>query len=135
MPAKGKGGGGGAGGAGTLIAGSLPWGQGGGGMFDYMSASDPEKALAAHYNQAYNSALGMNQANYANILKGYQQTAAQQMGSQQGISRGYKNLLDSVLGKVASVGQADRGNITASTPPARATRCRTSWALASATRR
>jgi hypothetical protein len=101
MPAK-KGGGN------SVIAGSLPWGQGGGGMFDYMSSSDPEKALAAHYNQAYNSALAMNQQNYANILRGYQQTAAAQMGSQRGISKGYKGLMDSVLGKIASVGQSDR---------------------------
>ncbi len=100
------------GGGSPLIAGALPWGQGGGGMFDYMGASDPEKALASHYQQAYNSALSMNQQNYANILKGYQQTQLAQMGSQQAINKGYGKLLNDVLGHVAKVGLSDRQSIT-----------------------
>jgi hypothetical protein len=110
MPAKSKGGGGG--GGSPIIAGSLPWGQGGGGMFDYMSSSDPEKALAAHYRQAYDSALAMNQQNYANILSGFQKTALSQMGAQRAIGKGYQGLMDSVLGKIASVGNADRQYLT-----------------------
>lgn len=95
-----------------LIAGGLPWGQGGGGMFDYMSASDPEKALASHYQAAYSSALDMNQANYANILQGYRQAALGQMGGQAAIGKGYKQLLSDVMGQLKGQGRSGRQDIT-----------------------
>src|SRR5688572_5040432 len=109
MPAKSSGGG--AARNPYLIAGSLPWAQGGGDTFSYLSASDPEKALASHYASAYRSALDMNSANYNNILKGFQQTQAQQMGSQKGVSRGYKDLMNSVLGRISQVGRSDRQDL------------------------
>jgi hypothetical protein len=94
-----------------LIAGSLPWGGGGADTFSYLNASDPEKALASHYGQAYRSALDQNQSNYDNILRGFQQTALAQMGSQRAIGRGYKNLLTEVMGRLENTGRSGAQDI------------------------
>jgi hypothetical protein len=94
-----------------LIAGSLPWGGGGADTFGYLNATDPEKALASHYGQAYRSALDQNQSNYDNILRGFQQTALAQMGSQRAIGRGYKNLLTEVMGRLENTGRSGAQDI------------------------
>jgi hypothetical protein len=49
-------------------------------------------ALAGAYGSAYNAALNFNQANYGNILKGYQQTAGEQANAFRGIQRGSRGL-------------------------------------------
>jgi hypothetical protein len=94
-----------------LIAGSLPWGGGGADTFGYLNSTNPEKALASHYGQAYRSALDQNQSNYDNILRGFQQTALAQMGSQRAIGRGYKNLLTEVMGRLENTGRSGAQDI------------------------
>jgi hypothetical protein len=94
-----------------LISGSLPFGQGGADTFSYLSATDPEKALASHYGQAYRDALDMNQTNWDNILRGYQQTALAQMGSQRAIGRGYGKLIESVMGRLENTGRSGAQDI------------------------
>lgn len=87
--------------------GNLPFG-GGGNPFAGLGGS-PQQAMAAlpnSYAQSYNAALQMNQQNYANILKGYQDTLAQQQQQQQQVSQGYQNLSNSVLSGIAGIGQA-----------------------------
>ena len=92
-----------------LIAGGLPWGGGGSGsVFDYMSSSDPMRALSSHYQNAYNQSLAQNQTNYNNILKGFQQTAAAQGAMQQGIAGGYRN----VIGLYDNAGKAESRDIS-----------------------
>lgn len=86
------------------IGGNLPW-QGGPNPAAAAASSNPQ-AIAQQYGQAYNSALAMNQANYQNILKGYQQAMASQTSAQQAISAGYTSLYNDVIGKVSGIGQA-----------------------------
>lgn len=81
------------------IQGQLPFGQANvGGMF----SGD----LAGSYQSAYNTALGQNQANYNNILSGYQQTLQQQQTGQAAISKGYNQLYNQVLGGIQGIGQS-----------------------------
>jgi hypothetical protein len=79
------------------IGGQLPFGGGGG--FDYSSA--------------YNSALAMNQANYGNILQGYQQTLAGQQTAQQAIGRGYNQLSADVQNLLSTQGATRQQDIAA----------------------
>jgi hypothetical protein len=85
------------------ISGFLPFGGGGG-------LPTPDNAAQA-YTQAYNSALQMNQANYNNILTGYQQAVQQQTAAQQAIQAGYANLYNQVLNKVEGIGNDRRNQI------------------------
>lgn len=78
------------------IGGGLPWNAGG---------------ASGDYATAYNSALQMNQSNYNNILAGYQQTLAQQVGAQQAIGSGYTNLYNDVLGRVQGTNDANMQGI------------------------
>lgn len=72
-----------------MISGDLPFGNSGAGM---VSAIPGAGALGQQYEQAYNSALSQNQANYQNILKGYQDTQANQFTQNQAIGAGYEGL-------------------------------------------
>lgn len=77
------------------IQGNLPWAGGaasGAGAFG--------GAAGAAYLGAYNSAVGMNESNYNNIMAGYQQTIGAQTSAQQAIQSGYSNLYNTVLGNV-----------------------------------
>lgn len=81
------------------IGGALPFGQPNvGGMF----SGD----LGGSYQSAYNTALGQNQANYSNILSGYQQTLAGQQTAQGAIGQGYNQLYNQVLGGIQGIGQS-----------------------------
>jgi hypothetical protein len=86
------------------IGGNLPW-QGGPNPAAAAASSNPQ-AIAQQYGQAYNSALAMNQANYQNILSGYQKAMASQTSAQQAIAAGYTSLYNDVIGKVSGIGQA-----------------------------
>jgi hypothetical protein len=68
--------------------------------------------LAGNYKRAYSDALNTNAANYANVLKGYQQTMASQQQEQAkvasgytqlagAVKTGYQNLSNQVLGRIA----------------------------------
>jgi len=89
-----------------IIGGALPWG-GGGNPVGARSAGQ----VANAYQQAYNSALAMNQANYNNILAGYQQAVAAQTTAQQAIQAGYSDLYNQVLTKVDTIGEGARMTI------------------------
>lgn len=73
------------------IGGNLPFGGGGG---DYASA--------------YASSLAMNQANYNNVLSGYQQLGQQQQAAQHQVSVGYDNLQSGVLGSIQGIDRSQR---------------------------
>ncbi len=90
------------------IAGNLPFGSGGGEMF---AAAGNPAALGQAYQSAYNTALGQNQANYNNILQGYQQTIGNQTTAQQAITGGYTNLYNDVMGRIQGVDQSQRLDI------------------------
>lgn len=83
------------------IQGQLPFPQANvGGMFN--------GDLAGSYQSAYNSALGQNQANYSNILSGYQQTMANQTSAQGAIGQGYTDLYNTVMGGIQGIDQSQR---------------------------
>ena len=76
-----------------MIQGNLNFSNAGGNLF----YGDP----AAQYKNAYNAALSLNQQNYSNILKGYQQTMAEQKAAQQGVVAGYNQLQGDVLNRLS----------------------------------
>jgi hypothetical protein len=86
--------------AANLIQGQLPFATGGGGLMANLGGTPQQNAaqLGSNYANAYNSALAMNQANYQNILGGYQQTAANQSSAQDAIGRGYGDVYNSLVG-------------------------------------
>lgn len=91
-----------------VIAGPLPFGGGGAGLFEGMGGS-PEQALAAlpgNYQRAYTSALEMNKANYDNILRGYQDTLARQQAADEAVGRGYTDVRRIVGEQIADTGRA-----------------------------
>jgi hypothetical protein len=92
----------------NIIGGALPFGSGGASM-DF---SGSPAGLASSYAGAYNSALGMNAANYQNILQGYQQTQAAQTSAQDAIQGGYTGLYNNVLAGIQGVGQSQAQAIT-----------------------
>jgi len=68
-------------------------------MISAAAGSDPvAQQIGQSYQNAYGSALAMNQQNYQNILGGYQQTAGRQAQDQAGITAGYGRLSSDVLG-------------------------------------
>jgi hypothetical protein len=79
-------------------------------MFQGLGGSPQQafQSLGSSYAGSYNNALAMNQANYANILKGYQDTLAGQTSAQQAIQSGYTDLYNNVLGSIAGVGQSQQ---------------------------
>lgn len=90
----------------NVIGGQLPWGAGGGNMFQGLSG-DPATTLAnlgTNYQNAYNSSLAQNQSNYNNILAGYQQTAQNQTAGQQATQAGYGQLSHDVLAGISGIG-------------------------------
>lgn len=92
------------------IQGNLPFADAGSSMFQGLGGS-PQQAfdsLGASYASAYKNALAMNQANYSNVLKGYQDTMAGQTSAQDAISRGYTDLTNNVLGVIQGVGQSQQ---------------------------
>lgn len=96
-----------------IIAGQLPWGSGGGDLFQGMGGS-PEQAMAAlpgNYQTAYNSALQQNQSNYQNILKGYQDTLARQVTADEAVGRGYTDLRKVVGDQIRGTGEAQAREI------------------------
>lgn len=91
---------------GNVIGGALPWGAGAGNMFQGLGG-DPATTLAnlgSNYANAYNSSLQQNQANYNNILAGYQQTAGNQAAGQAATQAGYGQLSNDVMGGIAGIG-------------------------------
>lgn len=96
------------------IQGNLPFNNGGGNMLQGLSGTPQQavQSLGANYQNAYNSALAMNQANYQNILKGYQDTMSSQTSAQDAISRGYTGLYNDVIGKIQGIGDARSQAIT-----------------------
>lgn len=83
------------------IQGQLPFGRGGGG-----SIGGSPQAIASSYQSAYNNALSMNQANYNNVLQGYQSAVAAQTSAQAAIGAGYNDLYNQVLAKLQGQGDA-----------------------------
>lgn len=92
------------------IGGTLPW-SAGGSAAGAIAGGKPGQ-LAANYQQAYNSALGMNQANYNNILKGYQDTLASQQTAFQGIQRGYAKTTNKVMDTLRGSNESNQQQIT-----------------------
>lgn len=86
-----------------FIAGSLPFPQGGAGM---VSAANDPNALGEQYRSSYKSALEQNQANYQNILSGYQQTLANQGKTQDYINRGYTDMANNIMSTIADTGKS-----------------------------
>lgn len=72
----------------TFIGGDLPWNA------TPSPAPTSLPGLTANYQSEYAKSLGMNQANYQNILAGYQNLISQQ-------NTGYQNLYNTVLGQLA----------------------------------
>jgi hypothetical protein len=81
------------------IKGDLPFSDVGGNLF----YGDP----AQQYKSAYTSALNLNKANYQNILKGYQDTMAEQKHQQDNVVRGYDFLSNSVVNKLYGANQSN----------------------------
>lgn len=93
------------------IGGALPWGRSSGGAGITAAMSGDWGGVGAAYDTAYNNALAMNQSNYDNILKGYQDSLASQTTAQQAIQAGYSDLYNNVLDKVTGIGQARANQI------------------------
>lgn len=93
------------------IGGSIPFSNAGGAMFSGLGGNNPEDALAAHYSQAYTSAAQMNQRQYQNILRGYQQVLGGLQGAANRIGRGYGRLTNNVFADIEGVGDAQRQEI------------------------
>lgn len=85
------------------IGGGLPFGNSSGA--GAIGARNPGQVSAA-YQGAYNNALAMNQSNYNNVLRGYQQAIATQTSAQSAIQAGYSNLYNDVLSRVQGIGAA-----------------------------
>lgn len=88
------------------IQGNLPFGGGGSTLFQGGVGN-----LGASYGNAYKSALDMNKANYGNVLKGYQDTAAAQDSAQNQIAQGYAGLDNRVMSGIDTIGGARRQEI------------------------
>lgn len=76
----------------------------------------PQQAMAqlgTNYANAYNSAIAMNEANYGNILQGYQDVRANQGNAQDAIAGGYTDLYNqlqqSQQGITGGYGEALKG--------------------------
>lgn len=82
-----------------LIPGTMPFGQGGN---PYQGGGIGN--LGSAYQQSYQAALDQNKALYSNILGGYQQTMANQVGAQANIAGGYGQLYNNVLGGISNIG-------------------------------
>jgi hypothetical protein len=97
------------------IAGNLPWGGGGAGLFSGFGGSAQQSManLGSNYANAYSSALAMNQQNYQNTLAGFQTTLDQNSNARAGIGTGYDQLLSSVLGGISNIGQSRQNDINA----------------------
>ena len=63
---------------------------------------------AENYMEQYQTALSQNQANYSNILSGYQSSQQAQQAMQQGIQQGYSTLSKNVLGTIKGIDQSQR---------------------------
>lgn len=96
----------GGGGGGPTIGGYLPFeGMGAAANMDF---SGNPAALSASYANAYNAALGLNSANYRNILSGYQQTAGNLNSATQAVAGGYGRLQTDVLNDLSIAGSTQR---------------------------
>lgn len=87
------------------IQGQLPWLSGGADYFSGLAGS-PQQAMASlgsNYANAYNASLRMNEANYGNILKGYQDSLQQLQDSQNAITQGYGGLTQQVMGNLNNI--------------------------------
>lgn len=96
----------GGGGGGWAIGGNLPFASMGAAA--NMDFSGNPAALSASYANAYNAALGLNSANYQNILAGYQQTAGNLNAATQQIVGGYNDLQTGVLNDLSNAGATQR---------------------------
>jgi hypothetical protein len=83
------------------IQGQIPFQAGAGALGDAMGGG-----IGGAYTSAYNAALSQNQAQYQNILGGYQQIAGNQFAAQQPIKQGYSDLGNQIQGTIANVGQS-----------------------------
>ncbi len=83
------------------IQGNIPFGSGGSAFGGAIGGP-----LGGAYMSAYNSALQQNQAQYQNILGGYQQTAGNQFAAQQPIQQGYQQLGGQVQNYLGEMGNA-----------------------------
>ncbi len=99
------------------IAGSLPGGSAAPlATAGLLSGSPSANVLGNQYQSAYGQALGNNQRQYADVLRGYQNTANQQYGAQQGIAGGMLDTLgqqqrgqQSILGGYGQLGGQVQG--------------------------
>jgi hypothetical protein len=89
--------------------GALPWGRPASPVA--AAATGSPAGIAASYDQSYNNALAMNQANYSNILAGFQTAVAAQTSAQQAIQAGYSNLYNDVQARVEKIGAARSAEI------------------------
>jgi len=64
--------------------------------------------VANQYGQSYQAALQQNQAQYGNILKGYQQLMGNQVANQAPIQQGYADLSKNVLAGIQGVGASQK---------------------------
>lgn len=83
------------------IQGNLPFNAGGN---PYAGALSGTAGIADQYGKTYNSALALNQANYGNIMAGYQQVMGNQVGAQGAIQGGYSDLYNNVIGGIQGIG-------------------------------
>jgi len=91
-----------------LIGGQIPFGQGGNPL---AGAQGGLNGLAQQYGQGYQNALAMNEAQYGNILQGYQQTLGNQVNAQQALQGGYTGLYNNVMGTIQGIGASQSQNI------------------------
>lgn len=68
-------------------------------------------ALPGAYDASYKSALGFNEAQYGNVLAGYQGVLSSQQDALSSIGRGYSDLSQQVLGGLEGAGAAERQRI------------------------
>lgn len=92
----------------TAIQGQLPFGNLAANALE--GSVTPENA-GSRYAGSYLGSLGLNAQNYANILKGYQDTAAATTTADDAISRGYTQLGANVIQGLQGIQQAALTNI------------------------
>lgn len=90
--------------SGVTIQGQIPFGNGGSAFGQAIGGP-----LGSAYMSAYNAALAQNQAQYQNILSGYQQVANNQNAAQNQVQAGYGNLNSQVQGTLGNALQWQLG--------------------------
>ncbi len=88
------------------IGGALPFNTGASSMLQGGAAG-----LPGAYANAYTSAVGFNNANYDQILRGYQDTLAGTTAANDAIGSGYTDLYNNVLSSINGVGDTAKADI------------------------